>query len=127
MDGLSVVADVISILGGIFAFFAWLQSRKVGRELEKERQRKDKKVRVVLSHGAKELELPVEIRRSELTRAEILGRLGMIPMKQKGDRFELKFLNTPEFLRRVSEIIGSESESTLTIPCSREEFSQFEI
>ena len=89
------IADILGVLGGIAAFFAWLQSRKVSEELEAERQRKDKKIRVILSYGADELELPVEMRRGEFTRAEILGRIGMIPMKTAGKRFELTRLTHP--------------------------------
>jgi len=127
MQWVSWIADAIGILGGIFALFAWLQSRKVSSALEAEKQRKDKKVRIILSYSGDKLELPVELRRGEFTRAEILGRLGMIPMNEKGKRFELRYLNTPEFLRRINEISDGNQESVLTIPCSKEEFSQFSI
>jgi hypothetical protein len=127
MQWLSLLADVIGILGGIFALFAWLQSREVSKQLAAERHRKDKKIRVVLSYGGDELELPVEIRRADFTRAEILGRLGMIPMKEKGQRFVLTHLNTPEFLRRINEIADGSEASTLSIPCTREEFKQFDL
>lgn len=124
---ISAFADIIGILGGVFALFAWLQSRQVSKDIEAEKQRKDKKIRVVLSYGANEVELPVEMRRGEFTRAEILGRLGMIPMKAKSSRFGLTYLNTPEFLRRVNEIADGDNATTLSIPCKKEEFDQFDL
>jgi hypothetical protein len=51
----------------------------------------------------------------------------MIPIKATGKRFELKHLNTSEFLRRVNEIIDGNNETTLVIPCTKQEFEQFDI
>lgn len=127
MQWLSVAADVIGVLGGVFALLAWLQSRRVSKELEAERQRKDKRIRVVLSYRTKELELPVEMRRAEFTRAELLGRLGMIPMKAKGKRFTLTYLNSAEFLRQLNEISNGKNGTTFSIPCKKQEFDQFDI
>ena len=127
MQWLSLASDIVGVLGGVFALFAWIQSRRVSKQLEAEQQRKDKKIRVVLSYGGDELELPVEMRRGEFTRAEVLGRIGMIPMKVAGKRFELKHLNTDEFLRRVNEITDGSEATALVIPCAKAEFEQFEI
>jgi len=59
--------------------------------------------------------------RAEITRAEILGRLGMILMKLRGCRF------SPEFLRRLNEIIQGSEDTVLTIPCTQQEFEQFDL
>ncbi len=59
--------------------------------------------------------------------AEILGRIGMIPVKDKGERFKLTHLNTREFLRRVNEIVEGDNDTTLSIPCAKDEFEQFDI
>ena len=127
MELLSAIADIIGILGAVFALSAWIQTRKIREELETERRRQGKRVKVILQCGADRLELPVELRRAELTRAEILGRIGMIPMKKKGERFSLGYLNTPEFLRQINLIIASHDDALLTIPCKEEEFEQFEL
>ena len=127
MQWLGYIADVIGILGAIFALNAWIQSRKNAETLKNEKKRQLKKVSVVLTYGGKSIELPVELRRSELTRAEVLGRLGMIPMKKKGDRFSLTYLNSEKFLRRINEITDGNGDSVLEISCTEEEFSQFDI
>lgn len=66
------------------------------------------------------------MRRRDLTRAEILGRLGMVPMKQPGKRFAIRHLATPEFIRAINEVVDRKT-SELVIPCSQEEFDQFDI
>jgi hypothetical protein len=127
MEWISLFADVIGILGAIFAFFAWIQARTVRKELERERARQNRTVTVVLQHGADKLPLPIELRRAELTRAEVLGRLGMIPMKQKGQRFALSYVGTAKFLEQINRIAANVGDEELIIPCTREEFEQFDL
>jgi hypothetical protein len=124
---LGPVADILGILGAIFAFFAWLQTSKLRQEYRREQDRQNRKVTVILQNGADRLELPMELRRAELTRAEILGRLGMIPMKERGRRFSLGYLNTPEFLSQINKIASNDGDDILTIPCKQDEFDQFDI
>ncbi len=89
----------------------------------------NEKIAVVLCYGSERIELPVELRRAECTRAEILGRVGMIPMKEKGKRFSIGYCNTPDFLRAINTAAESEAEEggILSIPCNEEEFSQFDL
>jgi len=127
MDWINLAGAIASILGAIFALMAWVKARLVQKRLESEQARQNKKVTVTLQHGSQKLELPVELRRAELTRAEILGRLGMIPMKNKGQRFSLGFLNTPEFLKQLNQIMNSDGDAVLAIPCTKEEYEQFDL
>jgi hypothetical protein len=127
MDWLNLIADLVGIVGAIFAIFSWLKARQIQQELHREQQRQNRKITVVLSHGANQLELPVKLRRAELTRAELLGRIGMLPMKKLGERFSLGYLSTPGFLQRINELIESANDSTLTIPCTQDEIEQFNI
>ena len=127
MQYLGWVADIIGVFGGIFALFAWLQSRKTNRDMREEKERQDKIISIILNYADQSIDLPVGMTRSELSRAEILGRLCMIPMKKQGTRFELKYLNDPKFFKRLHEIKKGKNEATLEISCSMEEFGQFEI
>ncbi|MCG8349959.1 MAG: hypothetical protein MI924_19515 [Chloroflexales bacterium] len=127
MEWFSYIADIIGIGGAIFALFAWIQSFQLRKEIAREQRRQHKKITVVLQHGSEDLELPVELRRAELTRAEVLGRLGMIPMKTKGQRFALDYLHTPAFLHQINQISESDEDAILTIPCKSEEFTQFDM
>ncbi|WLE96850.1 MAG: hypothetical protein QTN59_19500 [Candidatus Electrothrix communis] len=85
------------------------------------------KITVTLVHGSKKKELPLEMRRSDFTRPEIFGRIGMLPLKEKGRRFQLSYISTPEFLQQLNRIRENDGEAALVIPCTEEEFSQFDL
>lgn len=132
MHWLSLVADVIGVLGGIFAFFAWLQTSRLRKDAERERQRQNARIKVILSYGGQKYELPFDLRRVELTRSELLGRLGMIPVKKnkRGNeqkRFSISHLNSKEFFERLNELILGSGNDALIIPCERKEYEQFDI
>ena len=127
MNWIGLVADIIGILGAVFSFRAWTKARQIQEELAAERKRQGRGITVVLQSGSKRIELPVELRRAELTRSEVLGHIGMIPMKQKGNRFSLDYLNTPEFLRQLNQVITGHGEGILTISCREEELEQFDL
>ena len=83
------------------------------------------KVAVFLVHGSNKIELPLELRRIDLSRPEILGRIGMIPMKASGTRFKLRYLSSPQFLQQLNKIRENDGEAEVVIPCTADEFSQF--
>ena len=76
------IADILGVVGGIFAVLAWLKARQLQQEAAAERERLTQPVKVTLrlADNSREITLPMELRRAELTRAELLGRLGMMPM-----------------------------------------------
>jgi hypothetical protein len=121
------IADIIGILGALFALLAWIQTKRLRKYLEKERLRQNEKVKLVLKHNDRTIDLPVELRREEVTRAEVLGRLGMIPVKDKGKRFSIDYLNTREFWNQINQVVKGEGNSVLTIECDKDEFEQFDI
>ena len=127
MQLLSILADVIGIAGAFFALFAWWQARQVRSALQREQSRQRKKVTIVLSHGSEQYEIPIQLQRAEITRAEVLGVLGMLPMKERGKRFSIGFISTRDFLDEINEIIISEGDRRLRIPCQKEEFEQFDL
>lgn len=125
---LSVIADVVAIATAVFAFKGWIASRQLLREVERERERLRQPVRVVLTTGTQEYQLTGYLQRGELSRSELLGWIGMIPMREKGRRFALAFLSTAEFFEALAHVQQrDESESTLSILCSADEFAQFEL
>ncbi|MCB8983459.1 MAG: hypothetical protein H6659_06530 [Ardenticatenaceae bacterium] len=126
-EWLSLIADVIGILGAIFALLAWLQSRQLKQAIEQETRRQNQKIQVVLQHGANKIELPIELRRAEITRAEILGRIGMLPMKKQGERFSIAYLHKPEFQKQISQVVEGSGEGIITISCTEKELAQFDL
>lgn len=128
LEWISLIADIIGILGAVFALFAWRQARQLREDLKQEQTRQNQVVQVELRQGDRTYALPVlQLRRGELTRAEILGRIGMIPMKKKGQRFEIRYTNTAEFLKQINQILDGKVDSILTIPCTDTEFEQFDL
>lgn len=127
MDWFNFSGSTASILGAIFALMAWIKAHNVQKQLQQEKERQSKNVVVTLSYGLKKIELPVELRRAELTRAEILGRLGMLPMKEKGKRFSIGYLSTPEFLQQLNQIVEGFGNGVLSISCTEQEFDQFDL
>lgn len=127
MDWLGSVSDVIGILSAVFALLAWQESLRINEKLKAEKQRQDRAIKVVLHSDRQDIELPFALRRMELTRAEVLGRIGMIPMKEKGKRYSIEYLNQPEFLDRIDQILSGYGDATSEIPCSEQEISQFDI
>ena len=127
LEIMGIVANILGIAGAMFAAGAWLKTRWIQREMQAEKARQNKKVKIVLQHGGQSHELPVELRRTELTRSEILGRLGMVPMKVRSKRFSIAYLNTDKFLRRINEIMAGTTDAILEISCTREEFEQFDL
>ena len=127
---LSLIADLIGILGAVFALFAWRQARQIREDQQREQIRQNQLVQIKLQYGKQSYDLPVlQLRRGELTRAEILGRIGMIPMrtKEKGKRFEIRYVNTAEFLQQINQILDGNKDGILTIPCTEQEFNQFDL
>ena len=135
MDWLGLISDAIGLLGVPFSLLAWIKARQIKQDRDREKQRQNKTVHVILQRQrrangrADNYEIPVELRRAELTRAEILGRLGMIPMCEelKKQRFSIGYLNTQSFFRRLNEIIDGAGEAELFIYCTDEEFNQFDL
>ena len=127
MEWLGIAADVIGIAGAVFAFLAWLVSLNTARKAKLEEKRQNKKILVQLRSGSSYFDLLVPLRRSELTRAEVLGRVGMLPLKDPSKRFSIRYLNSPEFLKRLNEIIGGDGSPTLEISCDLQELQQFDV
>lgn len=127
LEWIGLVADAIGIAGAVFALFAWRQTRQIRKIQEQELARQNRRVRVILQHGGEKIELPMQLRRAELSRAEILGRIGMLPMKKKGARFSLVYTSRPEFLEQINQVLDGTADSTITIACTEDEFRQFDL
>lgn len=124
---MDLVGNTIGFIGMFFALFAWLQARGLRDDIARERARQEQEIEIklVLETENQEKTLPISIKRRELSRAEVLGRLGMMPMKEAGKRFALAYLSTPAFLDQIDLAQIASRPTTITIPCSNGEFEQF--
>jgi hypothetical protein len=80
---------------------------------------------VILRNAQEEIKLAVELQRGGLTRAELLGLLGMLPMQEKGRRFQIDFLSTHEFSQQLARVRNSDTEFEFVIQCEDDELDQF--
>jgi len=127
LNWVGLIADLIGIIGAGFALAAWWQARYIKKTLDAERIRQRKSIRIILSYGDEKIELPVPLLRAELTRQEVLGRIGMIPMKNKKSRFSIRYTNTVEFWEQLTQIMESSNEGIITIPLKEGEIDQFDL
>ena len=87
-------------------------------------------IKLILVDGSYEVGLPLPMLRKDISRAEILGRLGMIPINQdkalSTRGFAIKSISTPAFIADIMSVQLSQVD-TIKIPCTREEIEQFDI
>lgn len=118
---LSWTANVLQVAGAVFAALVWFNQRRMERAAQE-----SVSVLLTLEGEGKEIPLPLEIIRRDVSRAEILGRIGMLPMRSKGARFSIRALSTPAFMRALNNVVAGRT-ATLRVPCTQEELEQFEL
>ena len=100
--------------------------------LRTEQREGNKKVTVLLEvegQPSRSYTIPGTIRRKDFSRAEIMGRLGMLPFKNKEqERFYIGYVNkNPKFLQAIEDIYNLKDDTIITIYCSSKEFDQFDF
>jgi len=125
---LGITADVTGIFAAIFALFAWIQATLNHKYIKEAERLSNEKVSLVIRvrGGNDEIRLPSKIRRADLNRQEILGRIGMIPMKEPQVRFALKYLNDSEFFDQLDKIHSGTDSVEIIVYCDDEELNQFD-
>lgn len=129
MQFLGITADIIGVLSAVFALLAWFNTIRIRNDQKREQDRLSQKVRLTLKAKNTDdfIELPGEMRRAEVTRAEVLGWVGMLPMKEKGKRFEIAYMNSADFLRQLSEVQTGNGDVIFVLQCTKEELHQFDV
>ena len=137
---ISLIIGFIGIWGVWITWKAWKKTQNIEKFLEEQKERENEKVQILLTDGKLEYELKPSLRRREVFRSEIQGRLGTIPLKDKEERaYKVAYLNNPEFFEQIDVIQNGSNKngsSKLVIKCSIgknaagnafDEFNQFEI
>jgi len=116
LQNIDTLAGVGSSVGVLALWGARIRDRRQGRE----------KIEVLLVCNGQVAVLPLHLRRGDVARAEVRGRVGMVPMREAGKRFSLAYLASPAFLKGVNKVRDGKT-STLKILCKKEEFAQFNL
>lgn len=124
-----VLSLALAMYGAVVSSLTFIKVKRQGLALERERMRMNEKILITLRFSAEGEEktkiLPLYLSRREVSRAEILGRIGMMPMRNKGARFSLAYTSSPKFLEQISKAQESEGEFVFEIPATVEEIEQF--
>lgn len=118
VDKIGIAASFFAML---FSFLVWLN--------QKRKERRDNALIYIRLHCNEPLvtiTMQGQIRRKNLTRAEVQGLLGVLPMQEKGKRYELGALNRKVFFDELEEAQISAVVHEVSIPCTREELMQFD-
>ncbi len=114
------ISSVIGIGGAIFSWLIWLKLRRRERFNEQ-------RITIFLKFEGRIVTLPYAIERKNLTRSELLGLLGLLPMKVKEKRYSLNFLNTREFFQCLKAAQDKKDVHLIEIKCADEELEQFDL
>ncbi len=121
----------LGLLSTIFAAAAAMFSGWQGWSARREKKRLNNEIFIRLRNKKenKIIAIPFALRRRELTRSEVLGLIGMLPMKSelKRFRFAIGYLSTCAFREELSRVQDSCGEDTLAIDCTQSELDQFDM
>lgn len=127
MEIFSFLADIIGIGSAIVAILAWVNTIKIKKSQTQEKERLDQEVSITLINKDKpqdKIKLPGKIRRGDVTRSEVLGWIGMLPMRFPGGRFGIEYNNSPAFFSQLHEI-HTGTKVNFEILCTQQEMEQF--
>jgi len=119
IDKISIVA---ALVGMCFSIAIWLN--------QKNKEKQDNvliDIRLHCPEPETTVTLQGQIRRKNLTRAEVQGLLGILPMKDKGKRYALPALNQRAFFEALEQAQVDSKIDVLVIECTAEELQQFDL
>lgn len=117
-DKVGIAAALIAMT---FSILVWLN--------QKHKEKRDNDlihIRLQVPDSGLLITLQGQIRRKNLTRAEVLGLLGMLPMRDGGKRYSLAALSHKVFFDELEEAQINGMVMEVVIPCSAVELQQFD-
>lgn len=120
-DFLDKFGIIIGLITGLVTVAIWIHLLR--------KESRDNKL-ISISLAVPELDfkatLPGKIRRKNLTRAELQGMLGMLPMKTTGQRYQLDALNDGAFFDDLENAQIDRDIKEIEIVCKPQELAQFD-
>jgi hypothetical protein len=118
---LDQVTIVLSAISMAFSFLVWLKLRK-----QKAFDSQRINIRVVVPGTDKYIALWSKPERKHLTRAEVLGLIGLIPRHSK-ENYKIAYLNTLDFFQHLADVQDDGDNNLLSIECTEQELLQFNL
>ena len=120
-DALDKSGILVGLLTGLITLMIWWHL------LRKEKRDNDL-IAISLTIPAQGFKatLPGKIRRKNLTRAELQGMLGMLPMKEAGKRYQLDALNDSAFFDGLEQAQIDRDIHDVEIVCDADDLLQFD-
>ena len=116
---------VSNILGVVSVAVSTAVYVKMKLDERKSNQKVD--IKLVLQDGSYEVSIPLPMLRKDISRAEVLGRLGMLPLVDKKQRFfSVAYMANPALIENIIDCQLGKSD-VITIICTREEIEQFDF
>ena len=118
-DKIGIAAALITM---VFSILIWLS--------QKRREKREYALLDIYLHcpeTKQSIKLPGQIRRKNLTRAEVQGLLGILPMRIKNNRYSLPSLNKVTFFETLEDAQINSQTQILIINCSQNELEQFDV
>lgn len=120
------IGHAASVLGLISALVAAISSTVNLRMQRAEERRKREPVKVyVRASSATTIELPLALKRGDFTRAELMGRLGMLA-KDQSKNLRIKALSSSALLKQIIDVT-EDGASSVIIECEQEELDQIDL
>ncbi|MDC9728535.1 MAG: hypothetical protein PSN04_04295 [Methyloprofundus sp.] len=120
LEKLDQLSTVIGLIGTVCSVSIWVL-------LKTKEKFNEQRIKILLKMPEKCFKLPYEIERKYLTRSELQGLLGVLPMNETKQRYELSFLNTPDFFKNLKEAQNNKDASSIEIICYQHEEAQFNL
>ncbi|MFZ1389061.1 MAG: hypothetical protein WBP46_04580 [Thiolinea sp.] len=119
LDKIGIAAGIIALMVSIsIRMYLWRKEKQDNALID---------IRLHCPEPKTTITLQGQIRRKNLTRAEVQGLLGILPMKEKGKRYELQALNQKAFFDALEEAQVNGDIHELVIKCSAKELEQFDL
>jgi len=125
LNFLSFITTITSFIGAMYSAFIWTS-------LQRKEKFSEQRIKIQLKMPQLLVELPYAIERKYLTRSELQGLLGILPIKEGNgrkatDRYQLSFLNTPAFFANLKSAQGDKDTTFVEIICQEDELQQFDL
>lgn len=119
---ISIAANLITLT--VFSFF--IIEKLLDNQSQREREIARQDIKVFLHNSDTQELFPLELalKRGELNRSELMGRIGML-IQDTTTRYNIEYLKTIDFFKQVNEILENDKRQTLIIECSTAEVKQF--